>query len=171
MKKVIALTMSCLFFLVGCSKGVSITVLEGVKPGMNCSDLDNYFKDKDVPVKKSGNVYKVELKEDAWADAVITCDVRITLIEYNSTVASSVKHAKVYVDVQQFLLKTFEGNMIMYEEGNKIVNLGNGIKLHQLYDLKTGMVRSFKISVDSSENAKLAWNKVQPYLPDIGAGK
>ena len=170
MKKLVGLVLVSLFFLAACSKGVSVKDLDGVRPGISCSDLETVLEKAKAPFKKEGNKYKVVLKEKAWADLFITCDGVVTMIEYNSAEGLSPKHAQAYIDVQVFLLKTFKGNMIMYEEGNKIVNMGNGIKLHQFYDSKSGAVTHFKISVDNSEGAKLAWNSVYPYLPKIGSG-
>lgn len=161
-----------LLLIAACSsQKVSVETLSGVFPGMSCADLENYLTGKGLSFKKESDIYKMFLKEKTWAEAKIKCDGSVTLIEVSSVTGASPKEAKAYIDAQQGLLDVFRGNQIAYEEGNKLINMNNGVKLHQYMDEKTGAITHFKISVETTGDSKLAWSKVAPLLPTIGAGK
>jgi hypothetical protein len=171
MKKLLLLVLISSLFVAACSKKATLSQLEGIYPGMTCSDLDAYMAKTKAPFKKEGKVYSASISEKGWESLSVTCDGVVIGVEYNSIEGSTAKHAKSYIDAQELLLRTFRGNLIKYEEGNKVININNGIRLHQFSDSKTGAITHFRISVDNSDGAKLAWESVSPKLSSIGEWK
>lgn len=163
---VVALTMSA------CSGGVPVDKFSGIYPGMSCDDLNSYLRENKISHKVKDNEYKFELSGDAWDDAEVKCDKVVTEMEFESKEGIGPKYAQFYIDAQQTLLSVFRGNPISYEEGNKIINVNNGIKLHQFSDEKSGAITHFKISVDNVSGARAAWEiAVKDVMPKIGAKK
>ncbi len=172
MKKMTLLLVTVALIGTACSSGVTISKFSGIEPGMTCENLDNYLKTDKVPFKKEGTTYHFTIKESAWKDATVVCDKVVTDIAFDSKEAGSAKAAQAYIDAQQSLLKAFKGNMISYEEGNKVINMNNGVKLHQYPDSKSGVITHFKVSIDgTSEGVKEAWQKTAALLPEVGASK
>lgn len=172
MKKVTILILAATLFLVGCvSKDVKVEKFNGIFPGMSCSELDSYLNKNNIPFKKDKDGYEFCLKDEAWETAHVTCNGTVTEMEFVSMKGSSPKNAQMYIDMQQSLLNAFRDNQIMYEEGNKIINLSNGIKIHQFVDAKSGVITGFKISVEAGPDSKLAWQTAAPLLLKVGDGK
>jgi len=172
MKKMTLLLVAVALIGTACSSGVAISKFSGIEPGMTCENLDNYLKTNKIPFKKDGTLYQFTIKESAWKDATVLCNEVVTEIAFDSKEAQSAKAAQAYIDAQQSLLKAFKGNVISYEEGSRVIDLNNGVKLHQYPDSKSGVITHFKVSIDGTGNdVKEAWQRAAVLLPEVGVSK
>lgn len=171
MKKMVLLILAGAVFFAGCANRVPVAKFSGIYPGMTCQELDAYLKNQKVPFKKDGGAYRFVLEGDVWEDAAVNCDKIITGMKFGSEVGTTPKYAQNYIDTQDALLRAFRDNLITYEEGSRVINLNDGIKLHQFADAKAGIITRFAISVDNVEGSKGAWKKASEILPKIGASK
>lgn len=171
MKKTLISLVALALTLSACSNDVSVTSLGQIYPGMDCVEMENYLKTNKLEFKKDGDKYTFEIDGPAWRKATVTCNKNVTEMVFDSESGNGPKYAKAYIDAQQSLMEAFRGNMITYEEGNRIINMNNGIRLRQFMDGKKGVITHFEIIVANMEGALAAWKKVVPLLPKIGAGK
>lgn len=172
MKKVMLVLVAMALVATACARKVDIVKFDKIYPGMNCVEMTEYLTKNKLAFDKSDKMYTLPLEGAVWDKAMIICDgEKVSQIHFHSKKGDGSVSAKAYIDAQTGLMETFRDNLITYEEGSKIINFGNGVKLHQFPDAKTGMITNFNITIENVDNAKTAWDKMFPTLPRIGAGK
>ena len=171
-KTIVVLILALTLAFVGCTRKVSIVKFDKIYPGMHCVEVDDYLTKNKLAFDKKDKEFILPLDGAAWDKAMIVCGgEKVSEMHFHSKKAAGSEAAKAYIDAQTGLMEAFRDQTITYEEGNKVINFNNGVKLHQFPDAKTGMITNFIITIDDSPNAKPSWDKLFLALPKIGASK
>ena len=172
MKKVMLVLLALALVVSACSRKVSIVKLDKVYPGMSCVEASDYLTKNKLSFDKKDKMFILPLDGAAWDKAMIVCEgEKVSSMHFHSKKGEGSQYAKAYIDAQTGLMDAFRDQTITYEEGSKIINFNNGVKLHQFPDTKTGTITNFVITIDNADNAKTTWDKLYLALPKIGASK
>ena len=152
------------FILIACTGKAKPADIFGVYPGMTCPEFTKLFEGQKVDFSKKGDNYIFSFRDDIWDKADVNCSEVVREITFVSKSGIDPVYSQRYEDIKRYLLDKFRDNKIVYEEGSRIIDFGNGVTLQFFADSGKGVVKGYKVTVRDTEGARKNWEIVLEYL-------